>query len=246
MAWCAKCCCCHLKGGAIAIGVVFLVLNVLGAASSAIGLTVTNVAANRSGWGTNNAFMDVYNKVAGASLAFYVISAITDVLLFIPACVDDERARGRKWCLVPFLAWMILQCLVCLGFAIFMFASVPMAQAAFIAGIYIVFIILGIYCWIMVFSYFQYLRDYVPGQNATQQGGVILQQPGTVVVQQGYPPQQGGQPMMTGQQVAYAPQGQQGYPPQGYPQQGQPMMAGQPMSQEAPPQYQEKQGIPEV
>jgi len=189
MVWVAKCCCCHLKGGVIAIGCVFLVLNALGAASAAMQLYGANTIFQ------SGAIKDVVNGILGTSLAMYVISAIVSILLFVPACNNDADAKNKRFFLIPWMVWIIVYTLICIGFTVYYLIQLGFSAALFVIVVYLIFIALGIYCEIMVMSYFQHLRDFNPAQQPT--GGVVMQQPNA-----GYQPQ-------------YAPQ--TGYPPQGQP-----------------------------
>lgn len=231
MVWCRQCCCCHLKGGAIAIGVVFLVLNGLGIISSATTLGVSNSLLRNQNSSGVDAVRDVINAIAGTSLAMYVISSITSIMLFIPACCNDDKAQPKRFFLIPFMVWMVIYMVICVGFAIYYVAVVGIRTGIFAFGVYIIFIALGIYCEIMIYSYFQHLRDFDPTKQQNQGGAVVMQvQPPAVGYAQTYAP------------GAYPPQA---YPPQGQPIQGQPMMMqGQPMMMQGQPMMMQGQPMP--
>jgi len=161
MVWVSRCCCCHLKGGVIAIGCVFLVLNVLGVASAAIQLKHYSHF-----WQFGGAY-DVLKGVLDTSLAMYAISAIVAILLFVPACQTDENAKNKRFFLIPFMVWTMLNMLAWVGLSIWYITNIGFAAAMFVICVYLIYIGLGIYCKIMVYSYYQHLRDFNPEEPST-------------------------------------------------------------------------------
>lgn len=215
MVWVSKCCCCSLRGGAIAIGVVFLVLNGLGAISAAVNIGLTHQFRQYIG--------DILMNISITSLVFYVISAIVSCLLFVPGCMEDGKAKKHKWCLIPFIVWSIICILGLIGLAVYLIVEVGIGILLFSVAVYFVFIIVDIYCIIMIVSYYQHLRDFDPSAVPQANQNVV------------YVPQQ---PM------AYAGQQPVGYaapPPAGYVQQ--PGYAQPPVGYAQPPVYAQQPAV---
>jgi hypothetical protein len=108
--------------------------------------------------------------ISGASLAFYLIACITCILVLVVACSQDDRAKGRKNLLVPWMIWQILWMVIVVGFFIWQAVVYGLKDpnVMFSGGMYVVYILIGIYCLVMMYSYFQYLRDYEPLSDSHQ------------------------------------------------------------------------------
>lgn len=171
MVWVKKCCCCHLKGGAITIAVVFLVLSVLGACGGAVGLgSVTQYDSlgqqSKTQNTEENAALSAMKKISTAGIVFYIITMITSILIFIPACMPDQRAQKWKLLLLPFVIWMSIYIVISIILVIITLvtANLKGSVGAIILSIiiFVLIIFLGVYCCVMIISYYQYLRDYTP------------------------------------------------------------------------------------
>ena len=149
-----------------------------------------------------------------ASLVFLIIALAMDIMLCVIAGMHNPKYKVGA---LIWVIWTSICCVILLVIAIVLAVLVnSFAVVVVIVIVYGVIIVLSIYYCLVVFSYYQELRDgpTSPAVVMVQQPGYIVQQPG------GY-----GQPGYVVQQ------------PGGY---GQSTMT---VTTEAPPQYKEKDNM---
>jgi len=154
-----KCCCCSLKGGAIAVGVTMLVLNLIGCIAAS-GQMAVGSALDKVGTGVKNDDLSDFGKtqtlLGTISLVLCIVAVITNILLLVSTCMKQGKAAGRL--VLPYVAWQSVHLLSCLIFALMYLIKIGTA-AMFYVGYALVFVGMGLYCVIMMVSYYQWHNE---------------------------------------------------------------------------------------
>jgi len=188
MAWLNRCCCCGIRGGAIAAAVFMTVLAFLGfggQVAAMVGISVNplqdamdlvqkgtelNLTAvgGTGGSGAGGLGTDLIGDVgvsgveivAIISIILYVVQLVACLLIFVPACGAAGKSRDRRRLLLPFLIWQIVIVVSFFIACISAFAAEGKIGPKLLGQLpNIINLLLAILFEIVVYSYYQYLRD---------------------------------------------------------------------------------------